>query len=175
MKSTTSANRMLASSKWSAIEFGSDCSRCAISAGRTLSRSSSTRACAASRPRANVTSNSIATAETTTMLSTSKVRTKPLGRSAPSGRTTSERASESSRVATKAANHGQARFGRSKATAPSGANSAHRITELDSSRPPSMIIPRAGATRIRSSCAVRRNAMLLVRANTARLIAEPAA
>ena len=43
---------MLTSSKWSAIEFGSDCSRCATSAGRTLSSSASTRACAASRPRA---------------------------------------------------------------------------------------------------------------------------
>jgi hypothetical protein len=65
---------------------------CATSAGRTLSRSASTRPCAVSRPRANVTSNSIPTSETTTMLRTSKVRTKPFGRSAPFGRTTSERA-----------------------------------------------------------------------------------
>jgi hypothetical protein len=61
----------------------------------------------------------------------------------------------------------------SKATAPSGASSDHRITELDSSRPPSMTIPRAGATRIKSSCAVRRKAKLRVRANTARLIIDP--
>src|SRR5829696_2878366 len=103
-----------------------------MSAGRTLSRSVSTRACAVSRPRANVTSNSIATSDTTTMLRTSKVRTKASGRSAPFGRTTSERASASKRVPTKAAIHGQALLGRPKATAPSGANRDQRITELDS-------------------------------------------
>ena len=78
-------------------------------------------------------------------------------------------------VATKAANQVQARLGRSNTTAPSGANSDHRITELDSLRPPSMTVPSAGATRIRSSCAVRRNVKSLVRANTARLIADPVA
>src|SRR5215207_7109673 len=148
VKSTTSAKRMLASSKWSAIELGSDWRRCAMSAGRTLSRSVSTRACAVSRPRANVTSNSIATSDTTTMLRTSK-------------------------VPTKAANHGQALLGRPKATAPSGANRDQRITELDSSRPPSMMVPKAGATRIRICCAVRRNAKFRVRAKTARLIPDP--
>ena len=84
-----------------------------------------------------------------------------------------ERRARAAIVATKAANHGQARPGRSKATAPSGASSDHRITELDSSRPPSMTIPSAGATRIRSSCAVRRNAKFRVRAKTTRLIADP--
>ena len=78
-------------------------------------------------------------------------------------------------VATKAANHGQARLGRSNATAPSGANNDQRITELDSSRPPSMTIPKAGATRIRSCWAVRRKAKFRVRAKTARLIADPVA
>ena len=76
-------------------------------------------------------------------------------------------------VATKAANQAQARPGRSNATAPSGANSDHRITALDSRRPPSMTVPSAGATRIRSSCAVRRNAKFRVRAKTTRLIADP--
>jgi hypothetical protein len=37
-----------------------------------------------------------------------------------------------------------------------------------------MTIPAAGATRISSSCAVRRNAKSLVRAKTTRLIADPA-
>jgi hypothetical protein len=48
----------------------------------------------------------------------SKVRTKPSGRSAPSGRTTSERTSASSIVATKPANQAQARPGRSNADRP---------------------------------------------------------
>ena len=64
-------------------------------------------------------------------------------------------------MATKAANQAQARPGRSNATAPSGANSDHRITALDSRRPPSMMVPSAGATRISDSCAVRRNAKFL--------------
>ena len=76
-------------------------------------------------------------------------------------------------VATKAANHAQARPGRSNTTAPSGANSDHRITPLDSRRPPSATVPSAGATRISSNCAVRRTAKSLVRANTARLMADP--
>jgi hypothetical protein len=38
-----------------------------------------------------------------------------------------------------------------------------------------MTVPSAGATRISSSCAVRRAAKFLVRAKTARLIADPAA
>src|SRR5215204_1436125 len=123
-----------------------------------FNRSASTRACAVSRPRAKVMSNNIATSDTATMLRTSKVRTKASGRLAPSGRTTSEITTVSKTTATNAANHGQARGGLSKATAPSGARSDHKITKLESSRPPSMIIPSAGATRIRRNCAVRRNA-----------------
>ena len=38
-----------------------------------------------------------------------------------------------------------------------------------------MTIPNAGATRIRSCCAVRRKAKLRVRAKTMMLIADPAA
>ena len=83
-------------------QLGSDWRRCATSAGRTLSRSVSTRACAVSRPRANVTSNSIATKETTTMLRTSKVRTKASGgRRRPAERLRRERA-RARGVATKA-------------------------------------------------------------------------
>jgi hypothetical protein len=75
------------------------------------------------------------------MLRTSKVLTKAVGSSAPSGRTTSASTSEIAMVATKRPNHGHARSGRPNATAPSGASSDHRITELDSSRPPIMIKP----------------------------------
>ena len=77
-------------------------------------------------------------------------------------------------MATKAPNHGQARSGLSNATAPSGASRDHMSTELDSSMPPTMMVPSAGATRIRRNCAVRRKAKLRVRAKTARLITEPA-
>ena len=99
-------------------------------------------------------------------------RTRWAGR--PSGRTTSASASESTIVTTNAANHGQARPGRSNATAPSGARNDHTITLLDSSRLPSVMTPSAGRTRIRSSCAVRRKAKFLVRAKTARLTIDPA-
>ena len=48
------------------------------------------------------------------------------------------------------------------------------MTELDSSRPPIMISPSAGAIRMRRSCAVRRKAKFRVRAKTTRLTIEPA-
>ena len=47
-------------------------------------------------------------------------------------------------------------------------------TELDASRPPSMMAPAAGAMRISRNWAVRRNAKLLLRAKTRRLMIEPA-
>jgi hypothetical protein len=37
-----------------------------------------------------------------------------------------------------------------------------------------MIVPSAGAIRIRRNCAVRRNAIFRFRANTARLMIDPA-
>src|SRR5262245_18811731 len=104
---------MLASSKWSAIAAGSSWSRSAISSGRMFSRSASTRAWAVSRPRANVTSSIITTNDTPMMFSTTKVWTNASGRSASSGRTTGESRSTSTIAATKAANQGQAREGRS--------------------------------------------------------------
>ena len=48
------------------------------------------------------------------------------------------------------------------------------ITKLDSSRPPSMMVPSAGKTRISSSCAVRRNGKLRFRAKRTRLTIDPA-
>ena len=69
----------------------------------------------------------MATNETATMFRTSNVRTNALGRSAPSGRTTSARTSDSAIVATNAPNQGHARSGRPNATAPRGARSDHRI------------------------------------------------
>ena len=77
---------------------------------------------------------------------------KASGRLAPPGRTTSETTTASNTTATNAANHGQARtVGRGDRAE---RRSPTRSQKVESSRPPSMIIPTsAGATRIRRNCA----------------------